>query len=187
MTGTGQIQEPLNGAEIVGLRRRRWTGDLTFRFFLGAITLLVTIVLGAMMVQSFITASPVYQKFGIIGFITGTVWAPSFTVYGAWAFIYGTVLTSIIALVLAVPIAVLIALLLTELAPSRLRGPMGIAVDLLAAVPRSSMDSGDSWFSSLSCVLWNRRLRERSARLSHSLAHQLRARATLPPASSWPS
>lgn len=117
------------------LRRRRWSGDLTFRSILSVLTVGITGVLGVMMVESFITASPVYQKFGIIGFITGTTWAPSFTVYGAWAFIYGTLLTSVLALVIAVPISVLIALLLTELAPARLRAPLGIAVDLLAAVP----------------------------------------------------
>ncbi len=135
MTGTGQVQEQPSTPEIPNLGRRRWTGDLTFKVVLAAISLLVTVVLGGMMLQSFITASPIYQKFGIIGFVTGTVWAPSFTIYGAWAFIYGTVLTSVLALLIAVPISVLIALLLTELAPARLRAPMGIAVDLLAAVP----------------------------------------------------
>jgi phosphate transport system permease protein len=88
-----------------------------------------------MMAESVATASPVYRQFGILGFLTGSTWAPSFTVYGAWAFIYGTLLTSLIALVIAVPVSVLIALLLTELAPDRLRAPFGIAVDLLAAVP----------------------------------------------------
>jgi len=120
---------------LAGLRRRRWTGDLTFRVVLAALTLVTTVVLGIMMLESFVTAAPVYQTFGVIGFITGTKWEPAFTVYGAWPFIYGTVLTSLLALVIAIPIAVLIALLLTELAPARLRGPLGIAVDLLAAVP----------------------------------------------------
>jgi phosphate transport system permease protein len=135
MTGSARAPERPGTVDLVGLRRRRWTGDLTFRAILAAITLGITAVLGVMMIESFVSASPVYQKFGIIGFITGTTWAPSFTVYGAWAFIYGTLLTSLIALLIAVPISVLIALLLTELAPSRLRGPLGIAVDLLAAVP----------------------------------------------------
>ncbi len=129
--------DPAPGAfdRLGGFRRRRWTGDLGFRALLMAVSIGVSLVLAAMMVESFATASPVYQKFGIIGFITGAKWAPSFTVYGAWAFIYGTLLTSLIALVIAVPVATLIALLLTELAPARLRAPFGIAVDLLAAVP----------------------------------------------------
>jgi phosphate transport system permease protein len=134
MTESAGLPEP-NSLGLGGLRRRRWTGDLTFRAILSALTLGVTAVLGVMMVESFISASPVYQKFGIIGFVTGSTWAPSFTVYGAWAFIYGTFLTSFLALLIAVPVSVLIALLLTELAPARLRAPLGIAVDLLAAVP----------------------------------------------------
>jgi phosphate ABC transporter, permease protein PstC len=135
MTGSAQAPQQPGAVDLVGLRRRRWTGDLMFRAILAAIALGITAVLGVMMIDSFISASPVYQKFGIIGFITGTTWAPSFSVYGAWAFIYGTFLTSLLALLIAVPISVLIALLLTELAPARLRGPLGIAVDLLAAVP----------------------------------------------------
>ena len=135
MTGSTQATPQPGPVELMGLRRRRWTGDLAFRAILALITLGITLVLGVMMVESFVSASPVYQKFGIIGFVTGTTWAPSFTVYGAWAFIYGTLLTSFLALVIAVPVSVLIALLLTELAPTRLRGPLGIAVDLLAAVP----------------------------------------------------
>jgi phosphate transport system permease protein len=134
MTQSAEVPEPPR-LDLGELRRRGWTGDLTFRAILSALTLGITVVLGVMMVESFISASPVYQKFGIIGFITGSTWAPSFTVYGAWAFIYGTFLTSLIALVIAVPVSVLIALLLTELAPARLRAPLGIAVDLLAAVP----------------------------------------------------
>ena len=134
MTESAGLPEP-NTLGIGELHRRRWTGDLTFRAILSALTVGITAILAVMMAESFISASPVYQKFGIIGFITGGTWAPSFTVYGAWAFIYGTFLTSALALAIAVPVSVLIALLLTELAPARLRAPLGIAVDLLAAVP----------------------------------------------------
>jgi phosphate transport system permease protein len=135
MTDSARFPQPPTRLDFAGLRRRRWTGDLTFRGILAALTLATTVVLGFMMVESFVTAVPVYQKFGIIGFVTGSKWAPAFTLYGAWPFIYGTVLTSLLALLLAVPISVLIALLLTELAPARLRGPLGVAVDLLAAIP----------------------------------------------------
>jgi phosphate transport system permease protein len=122
-------------AGLGALRRHRWTGDVAFRIVLAAIALGITAVLAVMMAASFVSAAPVYRQFGIIGFVAGSTWAPSFTVYGAWAFIYGTLLTSAIGLLIAVPVAVLIALLLTELAPARLRAPLGIAVDLLAAVP----------------------------------------------------
>ena len=113
MTESARLPRPPTSLDFEGLRRRRWTGDLTFRGILAALTLATTVVLGFMMVESFVTAVPVYQKFGIIGFVTGSKWAPAFTLYGAWPFIYGTILTSLIALLLAVPISVLIALLLT--------------------------------------------------------------------------
>ena len=135
MTQTTLTPPDASRPGLAGFRRRRWTGDVAFRLVLGFVALAVTLVLGLMMASSFLTAAPAYQQFGIIGFVTGSQWAPSFTTYGAWAFIYGTLLTSVIALVIAVPISVLIALLVTELAPARLRTPLGIAVDLLAAVP----------------------------------------------------
>jgi len=56
-------------------------------------------------------------------------------VYGAWPFLYGTLLTGAIALIIAVPIAILIALMVTEILPPQLRQPVAITVDLLAAVP----------------------------------------------------
>ena len=118
---------------IAAFRRRRWTGDLTFRAILATLTLGITVVLGVMMFESFASASPVYQKFGIIGFVAGYREQPSFTVYGAWAFIYGTLLRACRAGDRGSSVRP-IALLLTELAPARLRR-LGIAVDLLAAVP----------------------------------------------------
>ena len=135
MIRTPRAQSTQGAAGIGALRRRRWTGDLTFRVVLAVVTLAISVVLVVMMADSFAQAMPVYQKFGILGFVTGIKWSPSFTIYGAWPFIYGTLLTSLIGLLIAVPISVLIALLLTELAPLRLRAPFGIAVDLLAAVP----------------------------------------------------
>ncbi len=65
----------------------------------------------------------------------GLRWAPSFTIYGALPFIYGTLLTSAIAMLIAVPVAVLIALLITEILPPRARSTVAVTVDLLAAIP----------------------------------------------------
>ena len=67
--------------------------------------------------------------------MTGLRWAPSFTIYGALPFIYGTLLTSAIAMLIAVPVAVLIALLITEILPPRARSTVAVTVDLLAAIP----------------------------------------------------
>jgi phosphate ABC transporter permease protein PstC/phosphate ABC transporter permease subunit PstA len=70
-----------------------------------------------------------------LGFLTGQSWDPVHGVYGAVPFVFGTLVTSAIALLLAVPVALGVAILLSELAPNWLRDPLAIAVDLLAAVP----------------------------------------------------
>ena len=129
--------------ETTGLRaprrtlpsRRRLTGDTAFRAACVIAAGVAILIIGLMILDSVLTTIPVFNEFGIIGFITGQRWAPSFTIYGALPFIYGTFVTSFIALVLAVPIALGIALLVTEFLPPRIAGPVAIAVDLLAAVP----------------------------------------------------
>jgi phosphate transport system permease protein len=87
-----------------------------------------------MVVSTTGTALPVFRSQGI-SFITSSNWQPSEGHFGTLAFIYGTIITSVIALVIAIPLSVGVALFLTEYAPKRLRGPIGYAVDLLAAVP----------------------------------------------------
>lgn len=96
--------------------------------------MLVLLVLAYMVFSTTRTALPVFGKSGI-GFVASSDWNPSSDQYGILAFIYGTVITSIIALIIAVPLSVGIALFLTEYSPKRLRAPVGYAVDLLAAVP----------------------------------------------------
>lgn len=81
----------------------------------------------------------VWTTYGVIGFITGTEWIPAPAqgepVFGALPFIYGTLVTSAIALVIAVPLAIGVALATTVFLPRRLRGPVASVIDLLAAVP----------------------------------------------------
>src|SRR3981081_3376940 len=77
---------------------------------------------------------PAFQHSGI-GLVTGNTWAPTALQFGGLPFIYGTLVTSVIALLLAVPLAVLIALCRSEVAPSPLGTGLGYVVDLLAAVP----------------------------------------------------
>ncbi|MCP8309853.1 MAG: phosphate ABC transporter permease subunit PstC [archaeon] len=74
------------------------------------------------------------NKFGF-GFLTGVEWDPVHQIFGALPFIYGTVTSSIIALIIAVPISLGIAIYLSELAPRRFRSPLSFMVELLAAVP----------------------------------------------------
>jgi phosphate transport system permease protein len=118
------------------LSRRGWlTGDALFRLACIVATGLALGLVGLMIADSVQTTAPVFAQFGVIGFVTGQRWSPSFEIYGALPFIYGTLLTSLIALLIAVPVAMGVALLVTELLPRRVAGPVAILVDLLAAVP----------------------------------------------------
>ena len=116
-------------------RPDRVTGDTIFRGLLIAATLILGAIVTLMAWDSVTETIPVFQRFGVIGFVLGSRWSPAFTIYGALPFIYGTLLTSAIALLIAVPLAVLIAILVTELLPPRISQPVAVMVDLLAAVP----------------------------------------------------
>ena len=77
---------------------------------------------------------PTISKFGL-GFLTGREWKPAVDVFGSLPFIYGTVVSSIIALIIAVPISLGVAIFLVEQAPKKLATPIGFMVELLAAIP----------------------------------------------------
>ena len=79
-------------------------------------------------------AAPAIEKFGL-GFLVTTEWDPVQEKFGGLVMIYGTLMTSFIALLIAVPVSFGIALFLTEMSPGWLRRPLGIAIELLAAVP----------------------------------------------------
>lgn len=124
------------GAPGFPFLRRRWlTGDRLLRTATGAAALLALALIAMMAYSSISATGPVFSRFGVWGFVTGTRWSPAFTVYGALPFIYGTLLTGVIAILIAVPIAIGIALLVTEFLPHRVAGPVAVVVDLLAAVP----------------------------------------------------
>lgn len=112
---------------------RRW-GDWLF-FNLTRFFALLTLLLLAGIVLSLIYGSlPALEKFGA-AFLWTAEWNPPAERFGAMIPIYGTIATSVVALVIAVPVSFGIALFLTELAPAWLRRPLGIAVELLAGVP----------------------------------------------------
>ncbi len=79
-------------------------------------------------------ASPAISQFGL-GFVGSSAWDPVKNNFGAVDFIYGTVMTSVLALLVAGPLSIAIALYLTELAPRVIRRPVAILVELLAAIP----------------------------------------------------
>lgn len=115
-------------------RARALRGDAVFRVFTVFCAAMVLLILAGMVVRTTQEAWPTFTRGGA-EFLTGRTWAPSAGRYGAFPFIFGTLLTSVVAVVLAVPMAVLIALFLTDVAPRRLRLPLAYVVDLLAAVP----------------------------------------------------
>jgi phosphate transport system permease protein len=91
---------------------------------------LLIAILGSLVVGAW----PAIAKYGL-GFLTSTTWDPVQEEFGGLVMIYGTLATSIIALVIAVPVSFGIALFLTELSPAWLKRPLGTAIELLAAVP----------------------------------------------------
>ena len=80
-------------------------------------------------------SSTAFDRFGVFGFTFTNNWDVSHNIYGALPLLVGTLITSAVALLIGVPIAVATALYLTELCPRRLRGPLTVMVELLAAVP----------------------------------------------------
>ncbi|NLE74333.1 MAG: phosphate ABC transporter permease subunit PstC [Actinobacteria bacterium] len=108
--------------------------DPVFAVVTGIAGLAVLIILAYMVVVTTYTAVPVFRSQGW-SFIFSTDWSPSEGKFGAFAFIYGTIITSLIALLIAVPLSLGVALFLTEIAPRWIRGPVAYLVDLLAAVP----------------------------------------------------
>ena len=119
-------------------RRRRATrrADTAFRLVTLGSGLVVVVLIVAIGVFLFVHATPAFRKAGS-SFFTEKAWFPdnSPARFGIAALAFGTVLSSIVALVLAVPVAVGSALFLTELAPRRLGRVVGYLLDLLAAVP----------------------------------------------------
>lgn len=111
----------------------RWADSL-FALFAALSGVLILLTLAYMVISTTGTALPVFGSQGL-AFVASSEWSPSNGKFGALAFIYGTFTTSVIALIIAVPLSLGVSLFLTEYSPRRLKGPIGYAVDLLAAVP----------------------------------------------------
>jgi phosphate transport system permease protein len=109
-------------------------GDAAFRHLTRAAAFGVLIILSGVIVALVLGSLPALRQFGF-GFLTSERWNPVTENFGALAPIYGTLVTSAIAMLIAVPIGLLIAMFLTELCPQWLRRPIGIAIELLAGIP----------------------------------------------------
>ncbi len=115
------------------LNQLRWWDDV-FRQLTRAAAFGVLILLGAVIISLIIGSIPALQAFGF-DFLLEQRWNPVTEKFGALAPVYGTVVTSFLAMLIAVPVGLLIAAFLTELCPMWLRRPIGIAVELLAGIP----------------------------------------------------
>src|ERR687885_339655 len=109
--------------------------DRALRWGLTGVAGLILVLIGFFFVRLLVEALPAFSRFGVLGFTFTNDWDVSRDLYGALPLLVGTLVTSAIALVIGVPIAVAAALYVTELCPRRLRGPLTVMVELLAAVP----------------------------------------------------
>ena len=122
-----------------GTRAREGTGkggwgDPAFAGIVRACGLVVLLLIGGIIAVMLAGGRQAFSAFGW-GFLSSSAWNPVLDHYGALTAMFGTLVTAAIGLVVAVPLAFGVAFCLTEMAPSWLSGPLGIAVELLAAVP----------------------------------------------------
>jgi len=115
------------------LRRLR-ASDILFKSLTRAAAVAVLVLLSGTILSLVIGSAPAFKAFGF-SFLTTEVWNPVTEQFGALAPIYGTLVTSFIAMLIAVPVGIMIAFFLTELCPMVLRRPIAIAIELLAGIP----------------------------------------------------
>ncbi|RUM91410.1 MAG: phosphate ABC transporter permease subunit PstC [Thermodesulfatator sp.] len=114
-----------------------WIGqiaDAVFTNLTRICAILVLLIILAMMVSLFIGAWPAFKKFGL-SFLVSSEWNPVTEDFGAFVAIYGTLVTSVIAMLIGVPVSFGIAIFITELCPVWLKRPVSTAIELLAAIP----------------------------------------------------
>ncbi|MCW2991119.1 MAG: pstC [Solirubrobacterales bacterium] len=123
------------GAFALVSSRRARSGDRALRWVLTALAAGILALIAFFFVRLIIEAEPALSRFGVFGFAFDNNWDVSREIFGALPLVVGTLITSAIALCIGVPVAVATALFVTELCPRRLRSPLTIMVELLAAVP----------------------------------------------------
>jgi phosphate transport system permease protein len=132
-------------ADEFGARARVWDwrralsptgsrGDAIFRSLLFLSALLLLLIVGSMIVSMSVNSKLSIDRFGW-RFLTEQTWNPAGSQFGALPFIYGTLMSSLIALLIAVPLSLGVAIFLVEQAPRRLARPIAFLVELLASIP----------------------------------------------------
>ncbi|MBN9218902.1 MAG: phosphate ABC transporter permease subunit PstC [Mesorhizobium sp.] len=133
MSAVQEAMPAIRGSRDATVRRFALT-DSIFHGLTRAAAVLVLVLLGGVAISLIVGAWPALSTFGV-SFVTTESWNPVTEKFGALAPIYGTIITSAIAIIIAVPLGIGIAIFLTELCPRPLRRPIGMAVELLAGIP----------------------------------------------------
>jgi phosphate transport system permease protein len=129
--GTIAIDQQVDRGKVLQRLRLR---DAIFRHLTRIAAITVLAILSGIIASLVYGSLPALRAFGF-GFLVTEVWNPVTNKFGAVAAIYGTLITSFIAMLIAVPVGLFISLFLTELCPMWLRRPIGIAIELLAGIP----------------------------------------------------
>jgi phosphate transport system permease protein len=110
-------------------------GDRVFNGTLWTLGIMILVVAGLIVLNLALVARPLAKEHSLWGFITGLEWNPVEEHFGALSFLYGTLVTSAVSIIISVPIAVGLGLFITQFAPAKLGRILTIPVELLAAIP----------------------------------------------------
>ena len=109
--------------------------DRALRWGLTGVAVAILLLIAYFFYRLIADSRPLFDHTGVISFVFSDDWVPSKELFGALPLVVGTLITAVVALLVGVPVAVAAALYLTELAPRRVRGPLTVMVEMLAAVP----------------------------------------------------
>src|SRR3982751_5203592 len=133
MTSLSAPAPRVNSAQSVPLERANY-GDRIFRAVLTLAALLMPVLLAFLVYELWSGARPAASRYGL-DFITTSTWDPVAEEFGALPLIFGTLVSSLVALLIAVPLSLGVAIYLTEFAPRVVRQPVAFLIGLLAAIP----------------------------------------------------
>jgi phosphate ABC transporter permease protein PstC len=131
----GSLTSLRGGRSVLQRSSRARALDPLLRWTLSGLAALILALIAFFFIRLYVEAKPAFDRFGYLGFVFSNDWDVSAGHFGALPLVTGTLITSAIALLLGVPVAIATALYVTELCPVRLRGPLTVTVELLAAVP----------------------------------------------------
>ncbi|MGK2963768.1 MAG: phosphate ABC transporter permease subunit PstC [Gemmatimonadaceae bacterium] len=133
-TVAGLPGDPLHGRPAVRSMKASQRGDRFFQILITSFAVCIPLLLVIIAISILLAAWPALSKAGL-GFLTGSRWNVAGGEFGAAPAIYGTLVSSMLALILATPLALGVSIFLSEIAPKWLRTPVGFTIDLLAAIP----------------------------------------------------